>query len=323
MRIHYHPGMALRGPRITRRSLFVVLMAISILCMLLPAGWTAPIKHVAQWLVPAEHLFYSGSLRASQSLKRLDPNQDSTPDSVEALRASLAATAAALQQALTENERLRALRADRLPPSIPVLPARVVARDIAAARDSLLIARGSQRGIRTGDWLTARLFINEGRQSGVEEGQAVLTEHCLIGRIELASPYMSRVQLFSDVDSPRIQVQVGKLDKKRLTFVEYPCSLRGDEKLGMLIEGVDYRHVVTDREDGRKDDKARIDVGDLVFSAEGQLGLPSRMVIGKVARLSEDARKRLVYNVEVAPLVSCGDLQEVFVIPVVPSKPAD
>lgn len=315
--------MALRGPRITKRSLFVLLMALSALCMLLPAGWTAPLKHIAQWLVPAEHLLYSGSLRASQSLKRLDPNQENAVDSSEGLRASLAATAAALQQALTENERLRALRADRLPASIPVLPARVVARDIAAARDSLLIARGSQRGIRSGDWLTARLFINQGRQSGAEEGQAVLTEHCLIGRIELASPYMSRVQLFSDVDSPRIQVQVGKLDKKRLAFVEYPCSLRGDEKLGMLIEGVDYRHVVTDREDGRKDDKARIEVGDFVFSAPGQLGLPSPMVIGKVSRLSEDARKRLVYNVEVSPLVSCDELQEVFVIPIVPSKPAD
>jgi cell shape-determining protein MreC len=319
--IHYDSAMAMHPQKITRRTLFALLMAASAICLILPASWTAPLKHLAQLLVPAEHLFYSGSLRAAQSIMRLDANHDGSQESLDSLRAQLASTAAELQQTLTENDRLRALRSDHIPPAMPVLPAKVVARDIAAARDSLVIARGSQRGVRSGDWLTARLFIDQGQTAGVVEGQAVLTEHCLLGRIELASPFMARVQLFSDVDSPRIAVQVGQMEKRKLRFVEYACSLRGAGKRGMMIEGVDYRYVATDRQDGRRDTKL-FEVGDLVFSAAGQLGLPSPMLIGKVARLIEDPKKRLVYNVEVEPLVSCEDLREVFVIPVVPTKPS-
>jgi cell shape-determining protein MreC len=235
---------------------------------------------------------------------------------LEPLRVELAALAAALEQARAENDRLRALRADSIPPPVPVLPAKVVARDVAAWRDSALVARGSLRGISAGDWVTGRFFLNQGKAAGVAEGQAVLAEQGLLGRIEQVSPYMARVQLFSDVDSPRIEVRIGSRDGRSFKFVDYPCSLRGAGRGLMLIEGVDYRFVQGAEQPS--DGPRRIRAGDLVFSAAGQLGLPSPMVVGRVRELAEDPMKRLVYTVTVEPIVRFGDLRDVYVIPLVP-----
>jgi cell shape-determining protein MreC len=311
--------MALHGFRLNRKGAFALMMGASALCLLLPPAWTNPLKHVGQLLVPTQDLLYSASRKASRSIAGLDKAADAVREA-EAMSIELASQAAALEQARSENERLKALRRDVLPLPTPVLPAKVVAQDIAASRDSVLAARGSVRGVRTGDWVSARLFVNQGSVSGVEEGQAVLAEHCLIGRIEQVSPYMARVQLFSDVDCPRIEVRIGAMEGRTFKFVEYPCSLRGMGHGTMLIEGVDYRHVRR-IDDEAKDERRRIGLGDLVFSAPGQLGLPSPMVVGRVRELSEDAKKRLVYNVTVEPIVRMEEVRDVYVIPLARTAP--
>ncbi|MEK6644355.1 MAG: rod shape-determining protein MreC [Planctomycetota bacterium] len=312
--------MAYGDVRISRPALFGILMTVSVVALLLPPRWTTPLKSVAQLLVPAQDVTRSAAYKASQSVERVGQTDSDTGAQLDSLTLELASVAAALEQAHTENDRLRALRRDQVPQQVPVLPARIVARDVVATRDSALIARGSQRGVSAGDWVTARFFIDKGLRAGVEEGQAVLTEHCLLGRVEQVSPYMARVQLFSDLDSPRIEVRVGVMDGKSFRFVDYPCSLRGAGKQSMLIDGVDYRVVNVDGDDA-KGTKRRISVGDLVFCAPGQLGLPQPLLIGRVSKMSEDARKRLVYNIEVEPIKATDDLRDVFVIPLVPIMP--
>jgi len=311
--------MAIHGWRPTRGALFGFLMGASALSVLLPPGWTNPLKHVGQLLVPPQDLIYGISHRAAHAVAVLDLPDPSGPSEAEALRLELASQTAALEEARSENDRLRALRAESVPPGVPVLPAKVVARDVAAWRDSALVARGSLRGVSASDWVTGRFFVNQGRASGVEEGQAVLAEHCLLGRVEQVSPYMARVQLFSDVDSPRIEVRIGAIEGRKFKFVEYPCSLRGAGRGKMVIEGVDYR--VVQGGEQRKDGPRRIGVGDLVFTAPGQLGLPSPMVVGRVRELLEDPMKRLVYNISAEPIVRIEELGDVYVIPIVPTTP--
>jgi len=315
----YDGAMQLASMRLSRRGVFVILLLLSAVALLLPPRWTDPAKHVAQLLVPPQDLLYGAAHRAARSLDRLEPSTDG--DSAEQLaeaRLELASLSARLQQLQAENEMLRAVRAVSLPPAIPILPAKIVARDVAAWRDSIIVARGSSRGASWHDWVSARFFVDKGHTSNVAEGQPVLARQALIGRVEQVSPYVSRVQLLTDVDAPRIEVRIGSGSGAAMQFVDYPCSIRGGGRQTMLIEGVDYRYIEAASTPSREDGRRRIQPGDLVFSSPGQLGLPGPMLIGKVSRLEEDPKKRLVYNLIVEPMVKLDDLREVYLIPLVP-----
>jgi cell shape-determining protein MreC len=310
--------MDLPSLRPSRGALFGGLMVLSALALLLPPAWSSPIKHVAQLLVPPQDLLYTLTHRAAGSISRgagAAPPPPAGRD--DPLRAENAAQYAEILRLQEENSRLRALRAGEVPLPMPILPARIVARDIVAGRDSALLARGSVRGARWNDWVTSRFFIDQGLAAEAREGQAVLTQQSLLGRIEQVSPYMSRVQLLSDVDSPRLEVRIGGRADGRLELVDYPCSLRGAGRQTMLIEGVDYRYVDASAGEPAASGARRIRTGDFVFSAPGQLGLPSPMVVGRVARMAEDPRKRLVYNLTVEPVVRLEEVRQVYVSPLV------
>lgn len=303
---------------VTRRRGLAGLMLLSGVALLLPPRWTNPLKHVAQLLVPPQDFFFSTGHRLSRSMSNEEGARPASADSASD-GLGTAALAAELRQLQDENARLRALRDGGLSPEVPLLPARIVAWDVAAGRDSLLVARGSTRGVTSHDWAASRLLIDQGLASGLAAGQVALGPQSLIGRVELVSPYMARIQLFCDVDAPRLEVRIGSLVGGRLEFVDYPCSLRGAGNGAMLIEGVEYRYVegAVPAEGGRR----RIRVGDLVFSAPGQLGLRAPVLVGRVTSTSENPRKRLVYDVHVEPIARLDELREVYIIPLVPVIP--
>ncbi len=312
--------MALNRFRPTRGGVFALLLILSALALFLPPEWSNSVKHVAQLLVPAQDLLHSAARRAVQPLQRTDPSPYADPDA-DALLRELASEQAYAAQLREENDRLRALRDHQLPPAIPLLDAKIVARDVALWRDSLLVARGSSRGVNRRDWVASRLFLNRGRASSVDEGQAVLARQCLLGTVEQVSPYMSRVQLLSDVDSPRVEVRIAHVRKSRVQLIDYACSVRGAGRGQMAIENVESRYVQADEAAESDVKDPRIRVGDLVVTAPGQLGLPVPMTVGKITEIVENPHKRLVYNLTVQPLVDVGELRDVFVIPIVPTEP--
>jgi cell shape-determining protein MreC len=317
-------------PRIkfTRRGVFAILMLLSAASLfILPKEWSDPLKHVGQPLIWIETALYGVSYEAGACLSDLDGSRDHDRIESQALLHELASQIAVADELRGQNARLRGLREEwALPPTMPLLPARVVARDIVEWRDSLLVDRGSVRGVRRKDWAASRFFVDQGRVQGVAEGQAVLARECLLGRVEQVSPYMSRIQLFSDVDSPRIEVRIGGRRAEEaesgeaVEFVDYPCSLRGLGHGRMMIEDVPYNYVGESAETSSAPERRRIRAGDLVFSAPGQLGLPSPLVIGKIAELQEDPKKRLVYGLLVEPVVAVDQLRDVFVVPLVPPE---
>lgn len=315
--------MALPRFKLSQRSIFILLMVGSVLALLVPRGWTDPIKHLTQVVVPAEDLSYSAAHGAAAGLNELDRNVAAKRDSLsEMLTRELASETAFSEQLRQENERLRALRREyRIPPSVPILPAKVVAHDIVAWRDSVLVERGSLRDVSFKDWVTSRLFLDQGAASGASEGHAVLASEALIGRIEQISPYMSRVQLFSDVDSPPIAVQIGSIDGSLVRLVDYPCSLRGEGRGRMKIANVPYKYIQTDDNDRSAEQPPRIKPGDMVFSAPEHLGLPVPLAIGRVESVEENPKKRLVYDVHIVPVVPLKELRDVYIISTIPLVP--
>jgi len=310
--------------RLTKRGVFILLMLASLASLfVLPRAWSDGLKHAGQLLVPVQDAAYKATHLAGEGLTELEGSFSRAEVELQGLRHELASQLAAMDQLREENARLRGVREALLPPSVPLLPAKVVARDIVTWRDAVLVERGSSRGVRYRDWVASRFFVDRGFTQGVSERQAVIAREGLLGRVEQVSPYMSRVQLFSDLDSPRLEVRVGgATGEGRFEFVDYPCSLRGLGGGRMAIEDVPYQYVQGTAEpaSGPASPRRRIGVGDLVLSGPGQMGLAEPMVVGRIVEVREDLRKRLVYTLIVEPIIGVDRLRDVFIIPLVPPE---
>ena len=311
--------MRLRHYRPSKRTVFVGLMALSAIAVFLPPWVTDASKHGTQLLVPLQDAAYFATHWAARSVADIGDagGANGTPD--QALMNEIVSQAGMIEQLREDNERLGGLRKKAIPFALQV---QVVARDIAAWRDSLLVERGSELGVHREDWAASRIFLNQGALNQVQEGHAVIAREILLGRVEEVSPYMSRVQLFSDLDSPPIEVRVGSMGDGKFAFVDYPCSLHGRGRGEMVIKSVDYRYIDGQAESSEDDGKRRIKVGDYVCSAPGQLGLPQPMVIGRVTEISRDPRRRLVFDVVVAPAIDIDQVRHVNVIPLIPTEVA-
>ena len=308
--------------RPSKRAVFGLLMLTSGLSLsVVPKEWSDRVKDVGQPMVWLEDWLYRGAHAAAAGVSNVDSPGATEQVERQALLNLLGSQILLSDQLRDENARLRAIRENELPGDVPLLlPAKVVARDIVEWRDSVLIERGSYRGVRRKDWVASRFFVDHGRVQGVEEGQAVLAQECLLGRVEQVSLYMAAVQLLSDLESPPIEVRVGSLRKTEFEFVDYPCSLRGLGRGRMVIEDVPYKYVYGAPDPEQGDFRRRLQVGDLVFSAPGQLGLPRPLVIGKVVELKEDLKKRLVVSLIVEPVVTMDQVRDVFVVPLIPPE---
>lgn len=302
----------------SKRSTCGLLLILSALMLLLPKSWSDAAKNSAQLLVPAQHSLRALAHRGTISLTGLDPASDSDRVTRQATLLELGSLVASNKDLEEENRRLRNLRSGLLSANLPLLPAKIVALDIVAWRDAVLVESGSSHGARHHDWVASRLFTNQGHAAGVEAGQIVLARECLLGRIEQVGPYMARVQLFSDIASPRFEVRIGSMADGAFDFVDFPCSVRGLGRGRMIIDDVPNLYV--EDEPGKEGDPSdrRIHVGDLVFSAPGRLGLPVPLAIGAVTELQRDPKKRLVTSLVVEPIVPIDQIREVVIIPLVP-----
>lgn len=305
------------GEGFSRETAFWLLMPLSALLLLLPPGWTDWMRGVTQLLVPAQAVVQALGVRATDAVSHVDQavrptGADAAPD-LAALRNQLAFHTALVAQLTAENDTLRGLRAERIRRPLRLIPARVVSRDIVAARDSVLLKQGSARGVRWADWVVSRLFIDRGADAELEEGYTILAREYVVGRVEAVHPYMARVRLFSDLDC-RAPVRVMRHEGSGLTLMEYPLTLVGLGGGRMVLREVPIARVVVDDAPAAVGGEARIAVGDVVVSSPGEFGLETPMVVGTVARIVVDPRKRLVADVEVTPAVSPDDLREVYVV---------
>jgi len=333
--------MNLTRYRPSRNIVFGFLLALSALSLKLPPAFSDGLKHIGHYFVPFQSAAYDAARAATASVADVDESSriGELTRERDALAFALLSQSSEVDRLTNENTRLSAIRTRVMPEPVPLQPARVVGRDIVAARDAVLIGRGKSRNVAYRDWVASRFFIDRGAAAGLESEQAVFAREALLGRVELVSSYMARVQLLSDIDSTRIEVRIGRVvDSKggeleiplesedplpmrqsRLVVVDYVCSLRGKGGGRMVVEDVPHRYLqgLGDNEPG--DAHRRVKVGDLVFSAPGQFGIPVSMVVGKVIEIQQKPEKRLVADVVVAPVVDIDRLQNVWVIPSTPA----
>lgn len=307
---------------INKPRVFAALMVLSAAALLAPSSWTDWLKGLTQLLVPAQAVMQAAGTKTLRSMSRIAPalptGDAATPTTqVAELQRQLVFQDGLLDQLRRENADLRGLRDQFILPSVRLIPARVVARDMVAARESALLSRGATRGVRWQDWVTSRMFVEAGGYEGVERGFHVLSREALIGRIEFVQPYMARMALLSDLDA-RTAVRVARIESGRVHTIDYPATLRGRGHGTMVIEDVPQRCVSA--ADDANADPNRIRVGDLVISAPDTPGLAAPMTIGRVTNISDDPKKRLVYSVEVEPIVKTNELLDVYIVAGLPGR---
>jgi cell shape-determining protein MreC len=182
-----------------------------------------------------------------------------------------------------------------------LIPARVVAPDALAWRESQLIDAGSLRGVRRDAAVVSNYFaVSLGTEHGAQPGLAVLTAECFVGTIDLAGTHTARVRLVSD-PTTRMPVTVARGELGTLDAEFWLVGTGGDRA---RVADVDHRYV---REGG-------IALGDQVLTTPRDDRLPVPMVIGTIAEMAPDQDNPLLYVLDVKLAVDPNRLTRVYVV---------
>lgn len=306
--------------RPSKPSVFLGLMTVSLGLLLLPRDILGPARNMAQliavpqWLASEATRGVTGPLR-SMGTPAITAEQHS--DLLAQMGAMRDANASLSIQVAELNAKIRELtqiREQGFPQDGRLIPATVIAADAVASRGSLLLSRGSLHKVKTGDWVTSRLFVDGGTDDGIRKGAGVLARETLIGWVEETEALTSRVVLLSDnlagratlvhvvrYDSAKGRPLVVSLDGKPASF-----ALQGAGRGLMKISDIDARWV----------EGQFIKLGDLITSDPNDLRLPVAMVIGEISALTkvrDDKKKPLYYTAEIKHRYDPRLLSQVFV----------
>lgn len=135
------------------------------------------------------------------------------------------------------------------------------------------------------------VFIDRGKEEGIEKGLVVVNYQGLVGKVIETYPHQAKVLLILDERS-----KVGVRDQQtRDVGILQGKGERGVCELNYLLN------------------KALVEVGDRVITS-GLGGLfPEGILVGEISRVRKNPR-RLFQEVEVVPSVDFGKLEELFII---------
>lgn len=297
--------------RTRHKRIFAALLLGAAVCLLLPAPLTRWMMNLVQVLVP----FQDAATRASDSVSDAvsaavaPPVPRAEHESTLARNQALEHTVTALRTKIDglerTNQELAAIRRGGMPGRL--IPARVVAREVLAWRESDLLDAGTLRGIRASASVISDHFaVNLGVTDGAAAGQAVLAAEVFVGTIEYAGTHTARVRRVTD-PATRMAVLVAPPDHGPLDAEFWLVGAGGGEA---RIQDVDHRYVKN---------KGGIEVGHRVLTPRDDERLPVSMVIGTVSAIEPDPRNPLLFSLTVCPAVEPDRLRRVYVVDPLPS----
>jgi len=223
--------------------------------------------------------------------------------------ARLVAEAASLQDALAQSaarldeyeRRLRDLAQvrDGLA-SLPcrLIPARLIAPEVAGGRAGARLVGGAESGVQKGQAVVRR-YVTGGAEAGVSRGDPVLTSAGLVGIVDEVGPLTSAVRLLTD---PRSGLMIQIVTRREEKWLAGPTGVaRGSEDgTALRVEGVPRT--------------ADVRVGDFVVTSPSpESPAPAYLIVGRIA----DCRLKpagLFFEITVEPRVAPAEAGEVFVV---------
>ncbi len=289
------------------------LAVASVTLLLLPRRWTGSLISVVQLLIPFQDAAGTAIDAAGNAL---DSNEASVPsEAYEALalqRDAYGRQLAAASMRVADLERevamLTATRAwqvdsSRIGTRGRLIPARMIAGDLLAWRDSRLLMAGMTQGARRGDAVTtARFSLAQGESAGLRNGLAVLLSEALIGWVDQVGTHTSRVRLVSDM-GVEMKVRLGRFHDHAFVPSDRYYWLVGKGRGVMELRDVERR----DLEGGL------VQAGDTVLSDTDSETLPAAMTLGTVTRIDPDHNNPLLAVATVAAAVPPSTLRKVYI----------
>lgn len=274
----------------------------------MPASWVARLRGVIQAMLPFQ--------RASRAVvDAVAPPGGDVPQAITSEqyrqllddRARLEHTVAALRLRVAElesdNAVLLATRTSGLGAAGKLIEATLLAEDPAAWRRSVLLDRGTHGGVAPGAAVMSKKFVlDRGSQAELANHEAVLLGEVLVGVIEQANTFSSRVRLLSD-PATQIEVRIGRGTADGFDLASGAFWLTGAGGGEMVIRDVVKSDV----------DAGRIAIGDAVLARPVETVLPAAMTIGQVARIDPDVKNPLLVILRIRAGVDVNTLRRVYV----------
>ena len=227
----------------------------------------------------------------------------------EALRNTVASLSVRMADLEQTNSQLTRIRQRGLGDRGVLIPARVVADDLLAWRDSALINRGALSGVQPGAAVASSVVVDAGTEDGLRDGLAALAGEVLIGHIEHAGTHTARIKLLSDPASRR-PVVIWRLEDG------VASTLEGDPRFWLVGQGAGKIAVV--EVDHRYIEENAIRPGDLVITPPTDPTLPVPLTIGTITKIAADPENNLLYNLTVETS-DHGRLRRVHVVSLAPA----
>lgn len=272
------PPVTARNGRIR----LVLLLLILPLLLFLPASFTAPLRVVfLEALGPVQRVAFEASGDAAATAGTLSEmfleqeRQRALDGAVTKLRNELAEARRRLASQKQRLDSIREVRAEEL--SCEVLSAPVTAYDSVP--------------------LQCSVTVGAGRTDGVREGQAVCALGALVGRVQQAGPWRSRVRLITDPGS-QITCRVGAS--------RTVCVLQGTGGKKLKLDWVD-RHTQVKPDDP-------VVTARLEHVGDGPPRMPAGLPVATVVSVEHGRKNPLILAVEAEPLVPTDRLEWVEVL---------
>lgn len=314
----------------SKPTVFVMLMAASLVLMMIPVDVLRPARNMTQLIALPQWAVQRATDTATKPIETLSRETLTPAQQNQILREnqSLENENLVLRQQIetlrSTIEELSLLRQQGVPENVSLIPASVIASDADPRRDSLLLGKGNRKGINEDEWVASRLFVQIGDQAGVRRDSAVLARDMmlarenLIGWVEETTASTSRVVLLSDAYANRpIRVHLAHFDpeSKRPLLVTIedkvaPFVLRGMGGGKMIVADIDRAFI----------DAGVVAVGDLVTSDPNDPNLPHAMVVGEIVEIHHNKDKPLFYDAIVRHRYDPKSLSQVMIVDLKPSS---
>jgi cell shape-determining protein MreC len=294
--------------RWTIRNVLGVMAAISLAGLMLPKALTGRLMSLVQVILPFQDA--AGSMAsAAGDLIEFSPSRPVSAEQHaavqrenQALRHALAALTMRVDGLQRERDALARIRARGLHDG-RLIPARVVAADALAWRESRLVNAGTLRGVREEAAVASHHFsVEADANAQPQSGQAVLAGEILVGFVDQAGTHSARVVLLTDPQT-RMRVRVARCEEQGCAPLDADFWLVGDGGAVLRILDVDHRYIKS----------GAIQEGDLVFSAPTD-ALPIALTIGSIKSLRADPDNSLLYVVDVAPPLALHEIRDVLIV---------
>ncbi len=297
--------------KLNKKSILTALIIVSAVGIMLPDRITGSLISLVQVIVPFQDWTTRGTQAATDALAG-SPDTVPSPEKLAALQreneylrhrlasASVQYNELAEQHRAVAGIRRRGLTNGRL------VPARVVAGDVLAWRESRLINAGTLKGVKRSSAVASHYFTIElDEQDAAQPGLSVLAGEALVGFIDQVGTHSARVRLLTDRDT-KMSPLIARYSDGKYYPLDKEFWMVGTGGRLLQIRDVDHRYIKT----------GAIKEGDIVLSGGTDRRLPAPMTIGTVKKIHTDPDNSLLYILDVEPAIDPSEIRKVLVVDV-------